>query len=326
MRRPRGFVGFAAAAAAALVLTACGGSGGSDSSPKGELTAGISGLSDSSVLTTTLRLDTTSTELQAFARASGSTLDAGAADAITSARIVLENKRQDGHSAFALTGLADDDALIELRVVNDTIYLHGDLKGILELVHKRKLYANLRAETAQMPSFVQAAIDGKWVSLNAGALAGLAGGGASSSSAAKGPKLLADLKDIVDRDVTVIRSGSDSRGDHLVLSGDLAKIAQDLKTSISTSMPGGAVLSQRLPAGQVEHRTVKVDAWVDDGALTELSIDLVQFADKGDVPAGSSLPLVLSFDRSGDDITAPSGAVPVDLTQLGALAGALTGG
>lgn len=326
MRRPRRLAGYAAAVAVAFTLAACGGSGGSDNSPKGELVAGIGSLSDSSVLTTTVRLDTTAAELQALARGSGDSLDKASAAALAAARIAIETKRQGGHGAFALTGLAGDASLLELRVVDNTIYLHGDVRGILALIHKRKLFANLKAETANMPSFVQAAIAGKWVSLDAGALSGLAGGGtSSSSSAAKGPKLLADLKDIVDRDVTVTKVGTDSRGDHLRLTGDAAKLARDLRSSVSTSVPGGAVLSQRLPSGPVQHRKVILDAWVNDGALTELSLDLLQFGDKADAPAGATLPLLVTFDRSGADITPPTGSVPVDLTQLGALVGALSG-
>jgi hypothetical protein len=41
------------------------------------------------------------------------------------------------------------------------------------------------------------------------------------------------------------------------------------------------------------------------------------------VKPGDSLPVVLQFDRSGDDIGTPSGATAVDTTQLFTLLGSL---
>jgi hypothetical protein len=152
-----------------------------------------------------------------------------------------------------------------------------------------------------------------------------AGGASSSASAGAGPKLLGELNRIVKQDVTVTKAGSDSRGDHLQLTADVHALTKDLRQSVETSVPGGSVLSERLPAAGTSHKKVHVDAWVKDGALTELSIDLAQFAPADQVPAGGTLPLTLTFDQSGAEITAPSGAVPVDLTQLGTLFGAVTG-
>jgi hypothetical protein len=37
------------------------------------------------------------------------------------------------------------------------------------------------------------------------------------------------------------------------------------------------------------------------------------------MPAGTTLPVVLTFEQTGDTITAPADATPVDLSQLGPL-------
>jgi hypothetical protein len=178
-----------------------------------------------------------------------------------------------------------------------------------------------------LPAFGQAFLAGKWVSLQAAVLSvlgGQLGGQTESSAPSEGPKLLAELKGVLSRDVTVTKLGSDSRGDHLEVTGDARKLAADIKSSITSSVPGGGALTDKLTVTGAS-KPVTLEAWVKDGALTELSVDLVQFAPKNTVPAGATLPLTLTFDQSGDDITAPTGAVPIDLTQLGDLFGALTG-
>jgi hypothetical protein len=70
----------------------------------------------------------------------------------------------------------------------------------------------------------------------------------------------------------------------------------------------------------MQDRTVTVDAWVKDGALTEVSVDLAQFTGASTTP----VPLTVTFVHSGGDITRPSGATPVDLTKLSSLMGALS--
>ena len=60
-------------------------------------------------------------------------------------------------------------------------------------------------------------------------------------------------------------------------------------------------------------------------ALSKLSVDVVQFAKPSEVKPGDSLPVVLKFDQSGDDISKPSNATTVDTTSLFTLLGSLGG-
>jgi len=306
-----------------VALVGCGGSSGGGS-PKNGLLSGLDGLSGSDRLTTTIRLDTAPTALQALARSSGDTLDARTASIITGAQIVIETVKGSGLDVRAV---ANGSTLVELRAVNDNLYIQGDVRGILTLINKPKVYGNLLAETKSMPSFVRAALTGQWVSLPSAALTSLAAltGGSASSPPNSGPRLLGDLRSAINKHVTVTESGTDSRGTHYVLHADTNALAADLRSSLQSSVPGGALLSQRLPT-QVSHQNVRFDAWVKDGAVSELSIDLLQFDTSNKAPAGTTLPLTVTFDRTGDDITVPSGAEPVDLTQLGTLVGALSGG
>lgn len=312
---------------ALVTLVACGGGSSGGGSPKDTLLTGVDGVVSADRLTTTIALDTTPATLQSLGSASGNTLSPRLASVIAGANIVIETIRGSGGTAVDLRGVANGSTLLEFRAVNDSLYIQGDLRGIFALANKPRIYANLRAQTKSMPSFVQAAVRGNWVSLPASTLNSLStlAGGAASSAPSKGPKLLAELRQIIDRHVTVTQSGSDSRGDHYVLKANTRELARAAQSAIQDAVPGGGLLSQRLPTN-VKSQNFSIDAWVKGGALSELSIDLLQFGDTSKVPAGTKLPLTITFDRTGADITAPTGATPVDLTQLGSLVGALQGG
>jgi outer membrane murein-binding lipoprotein Lpp len=310
-----------AAAGAVLVAAGCGGQSKSNAAttPKGELSAGFQHLADSDVLTATLQLETTAHDLQSYAKASGDKLPTATAQAIAGAQLVIETKGSGTDKAVSLRGVDGGNTLVELRVVDGSLYLQGDLRGILTLAHKENL-----------PPFVQAFVAGKWITLGKDALDAIAGqlganAGVSGTPSA-GPQLLSDLRDALNHDVTVTAAGTDSTGNHLVLTGNVKKLATDLQSAVAKSVPGGSALGQQLHSADVPSRNVTLDAWVKDGSLRKLSLDLVQFADKGQAPAGATLPLSITFAESGDDISAPSGATPIDLTQLGSLIGAFGGG
>jgi len=316
-----------AALVAVVGLAGCGGSGSGSGSVKGDVLTSVDGVAGADRLTTTIRLDTTPAVLQTLAKSSGDALDPKLASALAGADIVIERVKRTGGSDLDLQVVAGGSPLVELRSVGDTLYIHGDVRGILTLIGKPNVYANLKTETKSMPSFVQAAINGQWVSLPAATLSSLAsltGGGTSSAPPGGGPKLLADLRRAIDKDMTVTKAGADSRGTHYVMHADTATLAADLQSAVTDAIPGGSTLSGRLPKN-VKHQNFTFDAWVKGGALSELSINLLQFGDTSKVPSGTTLPLTITFAKTGNDISAPTGAAPVDITQLGTLVGALTG-
>ncbi len=327
MSRARSRLATFAATAAVLAVIGCGGSStGAADTPKGELVAGFDHLADSDVLTTTLRLDATATELQELAKVGGGKVSDKVAEAVSSARVVMESKGSGDSKAFALRADTNGTTLLELRVVSGSLFLQGDLKSAFALADQEKVLTNLQAEAANLPPFVQAFVAGNWVSLNKDALSAIAGqSGLGSSTPSAGPQLLDDLRDILDRDVTVTRAGADETGDHLVLTGNPKKLLDDLKSSVQSSVPGGSALGDQLSPSDLPSQDVTLDAWVKGGTLRQLSLDLAQFDDKGELPAGTELPLVLTFEETGADIAAPADATPIDLAQIGSLIGALTG-
>lgn len=329
MRRPRPVL-LVGLMVAAVVAAGCGGgSSSTPDNPKAELSASLDNLTGADALTTTIGLGVSPAALQRFAQAEGSHLSAADAQTIATAHLVVETKTSDGKdlsgskgSNFSLVGSSGGRTLVELRVVGGDLYLQGDIRGVLALAHKSNVYGEVKARAATLPGFVRAFVAGRWVSLAGAAAQGLLGtfgGTPSGTGSGVANQVTSDLKKVLDRDVAVRKVGTDSRGDHLVLSGHSRKLAADLLQAIGNDVPGGSLALSKADPSTMHDRAVSVDAWVKDGVLRQVSIDVGQFTDT----TSAHLPVTISFDQSGGDITRPSGATPVDLTQLSSLMGAL---
>lgn len=341
MRRP--FLSLVAAAAVAgVTLTGCGGSGASTTAsktPKAAFTSGLSGLGDSDALTVTLKLDTTPEKLMSFAREGGDRVDAATAQKIATAQVVIETKTSDGSKLSALkpgtkTGVGFRLALVDggqtyaqLLKAGNGLYVQAQAQQLLDLVGKASTFDTLRSRAAQMPPFVRAFVAGRWVVLDLGQLKAMASqfGANVSPTQQQTQKLMADLKAAVSKDVSVTRVGADDQGDHLRLTAQSRQLVTDVLGAVTGAIPAAGLATSSLKPESIPARPVTVDSWVKDGSLSKLSIDLVQFAKPGEAKPGDSLPLVLTFDHSGDDISAPTGAERVDMSQLFTMLGALGG-
>ena len=232
----------------------------------------------------------------------------------------------------------------EIRVAHQVLYARVDLPGLEKQFPDMKdgvdaARASLTGadgsgeviEALRTPA--TALFDGHWVSVDTGALEkqlGSAGSGTGSGGgmtdltgglAADAP---ATLKKIAGKafanGVTVKRLDGDERlGDHLVataslravyknIRGDLPALFSDsVRDEVSTSLP---------QPGAVPDRNLTVSFWVKDGTLTRVELDAAQFLDK---PSGA---LVLRADSlPAEKITAPKGAVDVDLQAIADQAG-----
>jgi hypothetical protein len=212
-----------------------------------------------------------------------------------------------------------------IRVVNQVLYLQANLKDFLNAIGQQQAYQQIAGAGGQLPGFLTALVQGKWVSLPLSTLKGLAGslgaGAPSPSSTTQAQHLIDKLKSLLTKDVTVTKSSSGGT-DTLTLTTNLRSFVGDVTTTFGSSIPGaGAALGSADLSG-VPNKSVSLVATVSGGALSSLSFDLGQVAKT----SGKSLPLQLGFVRSGPAITAPSGAVAVDLSQLGGLINAFGGG
>lgn len=333
-----------AVATAGLLLAgaaACG-TNASSKPPKDELTTGIDGLGSSKALTFTLKIDATAAQLQQFATAMGDKLDPKVAALLAGADIkaqikgdkALKDYKPNDSSAppsFDLSGDLDGSPVVDLRTVDKVLYIRADVQKILTIAQKPQLMQELQARAATLPPFVQAAAAGKWVSFpadQAKALAGQLGASATATpNAEQSRKFLEQLKAIISRDVTVKRlSTGGEKGDHLQMSASTRALASDLMNAVTSFVPGSGALGSQLDPTKVQERTVTLDAYVKNGKLSEMSLDLAQFASGADAAKvqGQHLPVTMRFDDTASDISKPADATPIDLSQLLPLLGALS--
>ncbi|HVV76836.1 MAG TPA: hypothetical protein VHC43_12440 [Mycobacteriales bacterium] len=332
--------------AAAGLVAGCGSSssGGakapasnvSGASAAAELSSALTGLGQASTLTTTLKLGSSGSQLLSFIKAQNPSakITAHQADLISGGAISFEVAAPSGKTLSTMGGLSNSGAAnialsvngtgyFAIRVVNQVLYVQADLKDFLNAIGQAQAYRQIQSAGGQLPSFLSALVQGKWISLPLSTLKGLAGslGAApSTTNPTQSKHLLDQLKSLLTNDVTVTKSSSGGV-DTLTLTTNLKSFVTDFTTTFASSIPGAGAALGSADLSKVPNKDVSLVATVSSGALSSLSVDLAQFAKN---PKGT-LPIQLSFVRSGPAITVPSGAVAVDLSQLGGLLGAFGG-
>jgi hypothetical protein len=216
-------------------------------------------------------------------------------------------------------------SLVSIRFVNKVLYLQVDLKDVLNDIGMASTYRQITGASGQLPGFVGALVAGKWVSLPLSTLkqlsSQLGAGTPPTADASKENQIIAALKGLLTKDVTVTRNSAGGT-DQLTLTGNLQTLAKDVVSTFASEIPGaGAALGSADLSG-VPNKSVTLLATVSNGALTSVTFDLGQLAKSGK----GTLPVELAFVPSGAAIGAPSGAVAVDLSSLGQLLGAFTQG
>jgi hypothetical protein len=236
-----------------------------------------------------------------------------------------------------------DLAAAELRSVGTTAYARADVDGLVEqfpdlqgpLDELREALAAGGGAADPVPAAavdpVTAFLESRWVALDVPAyleqLSTAGVGTASEESTARLRALLGDA--LEDAAGPVERRGTDADlGDHLVARFDLRTAWSTLRDGLPEAVPelGTAGGTDELlpPVADVPDIDVEVSFWALGGRLTRIELDVAQFLDE---PVGH---LVLRADvLPAERITAPTGAVPVDLaaiqSELAARAAAETG-
>jgi hypothetical protein len=180
------------------------------------------------------------------------------------------------------------------------------------------------AEAQAQPGFefLTPAVDGQWLHL-AGAkeFAEQFGGmqGIPSPDADLQQKAVEAMRKAVDDSATVTSEGSDDIGDHLVANVDLRAFYGGITDALGTltqGMPAG----QLPPASEVPEADLKLDIWLADGTVKQVSFDLLQLSQLSedvDIPEGvDELGILLQLDSFDDEVEVPGDAVEVDLQQI----------
>jgi hypothetical protein len=249
-------------------------------------------------------------------------------------------------SARVLLHIGKTDAA-EVRTLAGMVYARVDLTGLEgEFPDMKDGVESTRSALAggegsdavptALRAPVQAVFDGRWVSVDDRPGSWLdtqlkngdtPAGGLTGSLAADAPDRLKALagKAFGDGVVTVKRvDGDETLGDHLVATANMRAVYTNIRGDLPGLLTGNAAteMAKELPAVEkVPDRDLAVSFWAKDGKLSRFELDVAQFLDK---PAGH---LVLRADALPDQaVTAPSGAVAVDLQGIadangGSLAG-----
>lgn len=337
----------AAVTATTGLVAGCGGgsSGGSTPtsnnsslSPAAELSSAVSSLGDAQTLTASLELGASGSQLLSFVKDQDSSahLTAQQASEIAGLQLTFEVAAASGRNLSSLSGLSNSGStdislvdngkdLLSLRLVQQVLYIQADLKDILNDLNQASAYRQITSAAGQLPPFMTALVNDKWIKLPLSTLKSLGSqlgaGTPPSASSGKSNQFIDALKSLLTKDVTVTRTSSGS-SDQLTLTANLRKLAGDITTTLGNEIPGAGSVLGKTDLSNVPDKSVTLDATVTDGSLSALSFDLGQIAKSGQ----RTLPLQLSFAKSGPDISAPSGAVAVDLSSLGSLLGAFAQG
>ena len=246
-------------------------------------------------------------------------------DALRESRISVsidggdEADRNDDRFALEVD-LGPVDQALELRMVDKTLYVRGDVAGLVRLFEAEAGTLSEVVNGAQQAGlgFVADAVAGKWLALDLAPLEEMAGGaGQPGGELPKlgGPqfqKLLDAVSATFGEDVDVKRLGQEDPGQHYRLTVPLRRVYERLLPSFGElfAMPPGIAPP---PANEVPDRSVSLDVWTDDGRIRRAEVVLNQL-----IPGAPEGPVALrvDFESLGGGITAPGGAVAVNVTEI----------
>lgn len=328
----------AAGLLAAVALSACGtkGSTGGTSglAPKDALIRGVQALQDGTALDVNTRLALSAVDLQSIVKSdpAANGLTESQARLITGGDYQVVTRTSDGSTLSAakpgttdtsVAVHADGTALFEMRALGTSIYGRADVKKIAEIggTAASRIDAQLSDVPPQL-AFLKDAAQGRWLAIDGQqGQALLKQYGGQSSSLTMDPtrvaRVYSDLLAAVQKDVTATRAPDTDRGDHLVLNASGRALAKDLSSTYSALLPAGQTpLMADLQS--VPDKPITIDAFLQDGRLALLSLELSQFAGAKEVAAlqGKKVPLQLSYSTDVPKIEAPADAVKVDLSEL----------
>jgi hypothetical protein len=317
--------------------TPSSGGGGGSQTPLAELTSAVNSLGNTQNLTAAIKVGASASQIQALAKSNGSSFTSSQANTIAGLQVSIQATAPSGQTLGGLTGSSAEAGAVDFKVgsggttylsvvsVNKVLYLQVDLKDVFSAIGKSSEYSSLSTEASALPSFAQALLSGKWVSLPLSTLKQLEGSlGANATatpSTQQQQKLIASLQAVLTKDVTVTRTSSGGT-DNLTLTANSKTLANDFLSAVGNAVPAASSALSSAGAGKVTSQQITMTAQVSGGSLTQLSIDVGQFDKKKTV----SFPLVVTFTKGGSSVSAPSGAVPVDTSQLQSLVGAAGGG
>ena len=240
-----------------------------------------------------------------------------------------------GNNKFGLDIKAGDlDHAFELRYVDSKLFARIDVAGLGKLfdASPQEIDQTVQAISSRPGfEFVAAAAAGKWLQADFTALKGtfddlvkglqestggsLPGSGGTQPAHDEATALRDALDKVFNENVIIEKLESDSVGDHYV-----AKVTS-LRTFYGSLLPTIQQYMDRIPnaeqiptADLIPDKPGSLDVWVKDGRLSRVELDVAQFSEP-QANAGR-VAIRLNINRDAPELSAPSGAVMVDLAGL----------
>lgn len=323
-----------------VVCTIAAGCGGTDLSESGAdakdvLVDSVRRLEDTKAISTTFTLQSTPESLQALAEDEGDTLDSEDASLILGSSMTLSSVQgsevSTGGASEMLIDLDGVDAL-DVRVIGQDFYARSDVRGVAEAFGQDAAALDQVAAqaSAQGLAFLEPAVDGEWLALKGFSEVGKSMTGGDTAPTLEQQKAFDDLVDSLTKSAKVTDEGTEQAGSHLVATLPLREVYNDY-SELLRKLPSSAAGQSDLPAvGELPRDgEIIIDAWVKDGALTQLEVDFLQFADEADEPVPENvdeLALRMTIDELEGTITDPPDAFEVDVQQVLGAFGATGGG
>jgi hypothetical protein len=312
-----------------LLAAACG-NAAAPASPQGGFDAAVTKLQSGNAFSMVIKSDISAQEVAAIGKAQHQPAPPQVVPLLTDSQISIAEAAPAGQT---LAGLAKSGTLpdlsvsltlggtdyLDLRGNASALYLRVDVPGLERLAGSKVSGAvsNLPPAAAKLP-FVAALFAGKWVSMSVGQLklieSQLAGSaGVPSFSPQQAQALRAKLLRVLQDDV----KASGGTGGQYTLTTNTRTFVQGYLGVFESAVPSlGSKLGSS--TANIPSRQVTMSATVSGGVLQRIVIDLAQFVpakDKAQL-GGAKLPIELDFSDTAPAITFPSGAVPVNLSQI----------
>ncbi|MEK2493243.1 hypothetical protein WN990_27180 [Kitasatospora purpeofusca] len=297
-----------------------------------------------------LSVDATPAQIQAFGTATGEEIDKDSAAALSAVSLSIafsadkplkdiQPAKGSGNGAapaadpsvsasYTLSGKGGAP-LLELRQVGGKAYARGDLAGFAQLVGENA--AEVEGLAEGLPTALGNALKGQWVGFDAKALESTGGTGGAGAAATPAPtldpkaaeNLNASLKDILTHDLSFEDKGKQDGKDRITVTAPARKLTDDLLKAVeplAKDIPNLAKLPRTAPAG-VPDRPLALDLYLDGGALSAVTFDLAQLAEKAG--PGTPLPLRIAFGHDTPAVQAPAGATELTTADISGLFGEL---
>lgn len=200
------------------------------------------------------------------------------------------------------------------------LFLRADVRGLADALGQDMTMIDLFLESAaadEVP-FLETVLDGGFIRIE-GTQELPGNAGATDQLAQQQEQLLRELADAIRTDARVTVQGKDDVGEHFVVSIPFAHVYRRL---VDLSARLGGHLTTPSPGVEVPEGDLEVDAWVSDGRLARIEVDLARLDEqtKGDLPDEvEELALRMDFSDRAEAISAPRKAVTVPGEQLMAL-------